>query len=423
MNLIVHASKVLLEVVVARMHLKYSSEISEEQSGFVKGKGTREQITNLRIIMEKCREYNIPLYMCFIDYAKAFDCVCHQLLWKDMHQMGFPVHIIKLLEHLYSNQEAAVKTNCGTSEWFAIERGVRQGCIVSPALFNIYSESIMREATENSSAGIKIGGRTINNLRYADDTTLLCETKEDLMNLLERVQQLSKEKGLLLNTKKTKIMVMDKNRSNMDGFTLHGEEIEEIKSFVYLGSTITTQANCMDEVNKRLCMARNTVQKMTSIWKSRGVSKELKLRIARATAFAVATYGSESWTFSKKVTKKVEAFEMWAYRRLLRVSWKDHKTNDMILESLQTERMLMKQLRRRKLRYFGHTMRRISLEKTIMQGITAGRRTRGRPARTWEADIMEWSKRSLEAATRAAENRDLWRAIMTVTAAQFEPSD
>ena len=101
-------------------------------------------MVNIRIIMEKYKEYNIPLYMCFIDYAKAFDCVNHQLLWQDMHKMGFPVHIIELLEHLYKNQEAAVKTSCGTSEWFSIERGVRQGCIVSPSLFNIYSEKVRR---------------------------------------------------------------------------------------------------------------------------------------------------------------------------------------------------------------------------------------------------------------------------------------
>ena len=195
--------------------LKYLSEINEEQSGFVKGKGTREQMVNIRIIMEKYKEYNIPLYMCFIDYAKAFDCVNHQLLWQDMHKMGFPVHVIELLEHLYKNQEAAVKTSCGTSEWFSIERGVRQGCIVSPSLFNIlYSENMMREATKNTSAGITIGGRKINNLRYADDTTLLCESKEDLMELLTRIQHLSKEKGLLLNTRKTKIMVVDKNRTD-----------------------------------------------------------------------------------------------------------------------------------------------------------------------------------------------------------------
>ena len=173
--------------------------------------------------------------------------------------MGFLVHVIELLEHLYKNQEAAVNTSCGTSEWFSIERGVRQGCIVSPSLFNIYSEIIMREATENTSAGITIGGRKINNLRYADDTTLLCESKEDLMELLTRIQHLSKEKGLLLNTRKTKIMVVDKNRTDDHKFILNGEELGDVKSFVYLGSLINTEVSCMPEVNRRLCMARSTV--------------------------------------------------------------------------------------------------------------------------------------------------------------------
>ena len=206
-------------------------------------------MVNIRIIMEKYKECNIPLYMCFIDYAKAFDCVNHQLLWQDMQKMGFPVHVIELLEHLYKNQEAAVKTSCGTPEWFSIERGVRQGCIVSPSLFNIYSENIIREATENTSVGITIGGRKNNNLRYADDTTLqlLCESKEDLMELLTRIQHLSKEKGLLLNTRKTKIMVVDKNRTDDHKFILNGEELEEVKSFVYLGSLINTEVKLIED--------------------------------------------------------------------------------------------------------------------------------------------------------------------------------
>ena len=166
--------------------------------------------------------------------------------------MGFPIHVIEVLEHLYKNQEAAVKTSCGTSEWFSIERGVRQGCIVSPSLFNIYSENITREATENTSAGITIGGRQINNMWYADGTTLLFENKEDLMELLTRIQHLSKEKGLLLNTRKTKIMVVDKNRTDDHEFILNGEELEEVKSFVYLGSRINTEVSCMPQVNRRI---------------------------------------------------------------------------------------------------------------------------------------------------------------------------
>ena len=301
---------------------------------------------------------------------------------------------------------------------------------LSPSLFNIYSENIMREATENASAGITIGGRKINNLRYADDTTLLCESKEDLMELLTRIQHLSKEKGLLLNTRKTKIMVVDKNRTDDHKFILNGEELEEVKSFVYLGSLINTEVSCMPEVNRRLCMARSTIENMTTIWKCQAICKSLKLRIARATAFAVATYGCESWAYSKKVTKKIEAFEMWTYRRLLRVSWRQHKTNAWILEHLRTEPMLVKQMRKRKMKHFGHIIRHNSLEKTIIQGITAGKRGRGRPARTWEKDIEEWARTNIGEATRMAERRDLWctvkQSVIEVTVAQqlkLEPSE
>ena len=311
--------------------------------------------------------------MCFIDYAKAFDCVNHRLLWQDMQQMGFPVHVIEQLEHLYKNQEAAVKTSCGTSEWFSIERGVKQGCIVSPSLFNIYSENITREATENTSVRIMIGGRKINNLRYADDTTLLCESKKDLMELLTRIQHLSKEKGLLLNTRKTKIMVVDKNRTDDHKFILNGEEV---KSFVYLGSLINTEVSCMPEVNRRLCMARSTIENMTTIWKSQAICTSLELRIARATAFAVATYGCESWAYSKKVTKKIEAFEMWTYRRLLRVSWRQHKTNTWILEQLRTKPMLVKQIGKMKMKHFGHIIRH-NRKRPSSRGSLQGREAEG----------------------------------------------
>ena len=334
------------------------------------------------------------------------------------HSIYYNTSLDILPSLLYKNQEAAVKTSCGTSQWFSIERGVRQGCIVSPSLFNIYSENIMREATENTSAGITIGGRKINNLRYADYTTLLCESKEDLMELLTRIQHLSKEKGLLLNTRKTKIMVVDKNRTDDQRFILNGEELEEVKSFVYLESLINTEVSCMPEVNRRLCMARSTIENMTTIWKSQTICKSLKLRIARATAFAVASYGCESWAYSKKVTKKIEAFEMWTYRRLLRVSWRQHKTNAWILEQLGTKPMLVKQMRKRKMKHFGHIIRHNSLEKTIIQGITAGKRGRGRPARTWEKDIEEWAGTNIGEATRMAERRDLWCTVIDVTAAQ-----
>ena len=137
----------------------------------MEGKGTREQIVNIRIVIEKCRDQNRPLYMCFIDYAKAFDCVSHRKLWETMEQMGFPVHIIQLIVNLYKEQESVVRTSNGDTEWFKIERRVRQGCVISPGLYNIYSEHIMRCVLEEHHDGITIGGRRQNNLRFADDTT------------------------------------------------------------------------------------------------------------------------------------------------------------------------------------------------------------------------------------------------------------
>ena len=207
---------------------------------------------------------------------------------------------------------------------------------------------------------------------------------------------------MLLNTRNTKIMVVDKNRTDYHKFILNGEELEEVKSFVYLGSLINTEVSCMPEVNQRLCMARTTIENMTTIWKSPAICKSLKLRIARANAFAVATYGCESWAYSKKVTKKIEAFEIWTYRRLLRVSWWQRKTKAWILEQLRTKPILVKQIRKRKMKHFGHIIRHNSLEKTIIQGITAGKRGIGRPVRTWERDIEEWARANIGEATRMA---------------------
>ena len=151
------------------------------QAGFRKGGGTRDQIANIRWIMEKTREFQKNIYFCFSDNAKAFDCVDHNQLWKILKEMGIPDHLTCLLRNLYAGQEATVRSGHGTTDWFQIGKGVRQGCILSPCLFNLYAaEYIMRNAgLEETETGIKIAGRNINHLRYADDTTLVAEVKRN----------------------------------------------------------------------------------------------------------------------------------------------------------------------------------------------------------------------------------------------------
>ena len=163
-------------------------ELPDVQAGFRKSRGTRDQIVNICWIIEKAREFQKNIYFCFIDYAKAFDCVYHNKLWKILKEMGIPDHLTCLLRILYAGQEATVRTGHGT-DWFQIGKWVCQGCIWSPCLFNWYSEYIMQNARlEEAQAGIKISGRNTNNLRCTDDTTLMAESKEELKSLLMKVK-------------------------------------------------------------------------------------------------------------------------------------------------------------------------------------------------------------------------------------------
>ena len=161
-------------------------ELPDVQAGFRKGRGIKDLIANICWIIEKAREFQKNIYFCFIDYAKAFDYVDHNKLWKILKEMGIPDHLIYLLRNLYACQETTVRTRCGTIDCFQTGKGVCQGCILSPWLFNLYAEYVMRNAgLEEAQAGIKIARRNINNLRYADDTTLMAESEEELKKPLD----------------------------------------------------------------------------------------------------------------------------------------------------------------------------------------------------------------------------------------------
>ena len=171
----------MLKILQARLHQYVNRELPDVQVGFRKGRGTRDQIANICWIMEKAGEFQENIYSCFIDYANAFDCMDHKKLWKILKEMGIPDHLTCLLRSLYAGQEATVRTGHGTTDWFQIGKGVHQGCILSPCLFNFYAEYVMRKVgLEGAQAGIEIAGRNINNLIYANDTTLMAESEENL---------------------------------------------------------------------------------------------------------------------------------------------------------------------------------------------------------------------------------------------------
>ena len=182
--------KVMLKILQARLQQYMNCEVSDVQAGFRKGRGTRDQVANICGIMEKAREFQKNIYFCFIDCAKALDYVDHNKLQKILKEMGIPDYLTCLLRNLYAAQKATVRPGHGTTDWFQIGKGVHQGCILSPCLFCLYAEYILRNTgLEEAQAGIKIAGRNINNLRYADDTTLMAESEEELKSLFHFHQE------------------------------------------------------------------------------------------------------------------------------------------------------------------------------------------------------------------------------------------
>ena len=179
----------MVKILQGRLQQYMNWELPDVQGGFRKGRGTRDQIANIHWIIKKVREFQKNVYFLFIDYAKVFDFVDHNELWKILQEMSIPDHLTCLLRNLYTGQEATVRTGHGTTDWFQMRKGVRQGYMLSPCLFNLYAEYVMRNAgLDEAQAGIKIARRNINNLRYPDDTTFMAE-REELMSFLMKVTE------------------------------------------------------------------------------------------------------------------------------------------------------------------------------------------------------------------------------------------
>ena len=230
--------------------------------------------------------------------------------------MGILYHLTCLLRNLYAGQEATVRTGHGTTDWFQIGKGVHQGCVLSPCLFNLYAEYTMRNAgLEEAQAGIKIAGRNIKNLRYVDDTTLIAESEEELQSLFMKVKEKSEIVGLKLNIQKTKIMVS----GPITSWEIDGDTVETVSDFIFGGSKITADSDCSHEIRRHLLLGRKIMTNIDSILKSRDITLPTRVHLVKAMVFPVVMYGCESWTVKKAEHRKIYAFELWCWRRLLRV--------------------------------------------------------------------------------------------------------
>ena len=211
----------------------------------------------------------------------------------------------------------------------------------------------MRNAgLEEAQAGIKISGRNINNLRYADDTTLMAESKEELKSLLMKVKEESDKAGLKLNIQKTKIMAS----GPITSWQIDGETVETVSDFIFLGSKITADGDCSHETKRRLLLGRKVMANLDSLLKSRGITLPTKVHLVKAMILPVVMYGCESWTVKKAERRRIDALELWCWRRFLRVPWTTRRSNQSILKEIGPGCSLKGMMLKLKLQYFGHLM-------------------------------------------------------------------
>ena len=234
----------------------------------------------------------------------------------------------------------------------------------------------MRNAgLEEAQAGMKIAGRNINNLRYAGDTTLMAESREELKSLLMKVKEESEKVGLKLNIQKTKTMAS----GPMTSWQIDGETVETVADFILGGPKVTTDGDCSCEIKRRLLPGRKVMTNLDSILKSRDITLPIRVHLVKAIVFLVVMYACESWTIKKAECRRIDTFELWSWRRLLRVLWTARRSNQSILKEISPGCSLEELMLKLKLQYFGHLMQRAdSFEKTLMLGKIDGRRRRGR---------------------------------------------
>ncbi len=375
-------AKVYGKLLLDRLQPILEPGLSESQCGFRKGRGCPDLQFSLRRLTEIAHAHRAPLWVAFVDFRKAFDCVNRTALWAILEARGVPQKLIALLRDLYSGCEGRVRVGEAVSAPFQIGSGVRQGCALSPLLFSVLIDTIMRAAVTNEaaqSAGFRVGYEpsghltapslptdptrvrhcTVTDLLYADDAALIARSRGGLAHLLRRLQDTAQKWGLTINITKTKAMAFHPPASLTTlppPIELRGGQVEFVDRFLYLGA-VWTPSGCLDlEINKRTGAARGAISQLQPLWSMKGVCRSLKLQVVKALVPPVLTYACETWAPTIQQLHRLNVVQQLGIRKALGVTPLDRVPNQTLrlqagLDDMGTY------TRQQRLRYLGHVAR------------------------------------------------------------------
>ena len=404
---------VMLKILLNRLKSQADTTVVEEQAGFRPRRSTTEQIFNLRILCERYLQHQQDLFHVFVDFKTAFDRVWHAILWSTMKVYNINASLIKVIESLYSKATSAVNYNGSVWEWFRTTVGVRQGCLLSPTLFNICLER-MTDALEDHEGSVSTGDGTITNIRFADDIDALAGREEELVKLVNHLDSASTTYGMEISAENTNLMT-----NNIKGISLDirsgGQKLETVQSFKYLGSVVTDKGS-KQEILSRIAQTIGALTKLKTIWKDKNIALSSKIRLIRSLVISIFLYTCETWTITAELEKKIQTTEMRCFLRFLGISYTDQVTNEEVRNTIRQAigpyEDLLTTVMKCKLRWYRHITRSTGLAKMILQGTVQGGRRKGRQKKRWEDNITEWTGLKLGEALRKAENREEWRKVV-----------
>ena len=412
--------KVMSTVLLNRIRSAIDKMLRPNQAGFRPGRSCCEQIFSLRQIVDKCLAWQRPVLMNFIDFKKAFDCIHRESLWKIVANYGIPDKVINIMKSLYRGSSCAVRVDGALSEFFEIHSGVRQGCVLSPLLFGIAMDWVLKTAMKKQ-AGIEwVDGKKLSDLDFADDIALLNESWDGMQTMTSALGSEAAKIGLVINVAKTKIMCIG-NWTTTGKITIGTEEVEECREFCYLGSTINNDGGCDREITIRLGKANSAFGRLGRVWASKSISTKVKVRLYVSLVLAVLLYGAETWPMTKVNTRKLEAAHHRWLRKILCITWRDKVTNERIRELTQQEK-LEDIIRERRLRWTGHVMR-MAQDRIARESVNwvpaHGKRRPGRPHTDWQQTVKQDISRggvSWEQVPLLAVDRVAWKELTALCA-------